>query len=100
MYSIEYWLMRSDAAGLATRFSKAGRCHIAQTDVPPVVIIIHPPAVRNISQLINAQEQLSIKQFISESAVERLGITILPGVAWSNIQGFYAGSYEPFLNST
>ncbi len=66
----------------------------------PVVIIIHSPAIRNISQFINTQEQLSIEQFISEPAVERLDVAILPGTAWSNIQGFYAGFFEPFLNST
>jgi hypothetical protein len=35
------------------------------------VIVIHPPAIRNISQFTNTQEQLSIEQFISEPAEVR-----------------------------
>ena len=54
-----------------------------------IVIVIHPPAICNISQLINTQKQLSIEQFISQSAIKRLNIAILPRAAWSNIQSLY-----------
>jgi hypothetical protein len=64
-----------------------------------LAIIIHPLAIHNISQLINVQEQLSNEQFISESAVERLDIAILPRTARSDIQGFYADPLQTFLNS-
>ncbi|MHC4143450.1 MAG: hypothetical protein ACYSWW_05515 [Planctomycetota bacterium] len=40
-----------------------------QAAVRPAVIVIHPPAIRNMPQFTNTQEQLSIEQFISEAAV-------------------------------
>jgi len=36
--------MRPDAAGLATQFGKACRCHITPAAVGPIVIIIHSPS--------------------------------------------------------
>jgi len=36
----------------------------------PIVVIIHPPAICNIPELINAQEQLSVEQLVPEPAVE------------------------------
>ena len=64
----------------------------------PIVIIIHPPPIRNMSQLINTQKQLSIEQFISEPAVERFDIAILAKTARSNIQCLYTRFSEPFLH--
>ena len=61
------------------------------------MIVIHPSAICNVSQLINAQEQLSIEQFISEPAVERFDITVLARTTWSNIQGLYARFIKPLL---
>jgi len=58
--------------------------------MPPIVIVIHPLAIRNISQLINTQKQLSIGQFISEPAVERLNITILPDLFTINGPSYFS----------
>ena len=55
---------------LKTHRCECRRGHVIQAAVRPVVIVIHPPAIRNISQFINTQEQFSIEQFISEPAVE------------------------------
>ena len=85
---------------LKTHRRESRRGHIIQAAVRPIVIVIHPPAIRNISQFTNTQKQLSIEQFISELAVERLDIAIFPGTAWGNIQGLYARFSQPFLNST
>jgi len=47
----------------------------------PVVIIIQPPSIDNISRLGEIQEQLTIEALISKLAVEALDVSIFPGTA-------------------
>lgn len=93
-------LSKAEGTGalLKTNLCKRGRSHVVQAAVRTVVIIIHPPAIRNISQLIDVQEELSIEQFISESAVERLDIAVFPGTARSDVQGLHTRFLQPFLH--
>ena len=74
------------------------RGHGAQAAVRPIVVIVHPPAVRNISQLIDTQEQFLLEQFVPESAVERLDIAIFPGAARGDVQDLHARPLQPFLH--
>jgi hypothetical protein len=50
--------MRPDAAGLAAVFGKACRCHIAQPAIRPIVIIIHSPTRRQVSNLIDVHASI------------------------------------------
>jgi len=36
----------------------------------PIVIIIHPPTIHNISQLIDMEKQLSVQQLIPQLLIE------------------------------
>ena len=73
-------LSKAEGTGalLKTHCCECHRSHIIQSAVRPLVIVIHPSAICNISQLINTQKRLSIKQFISEPAVERPYLLVLP----------------------
>jgi len=93
-------LRKAEGTGalLKTARRERGRGHVVQAAVRPVVVIIHAPAVRNISQLIDAQEQLSVKQFVPEPAVERLNIAVFPGTAGSDVQSPHARFLQPLLH--
>jgi len=78
-------LSKAEGTGalLKTHCCECHRSYITQAAMRPLVIVIHPPAICNISHLINAQKQLSIEQFISEPVVERLYLWAL--LCWPKI---------------
>ena len=93
-------LRKAEGTGalLKTDRCERRRGHVVQAAVRPIVVIIHPPAIRNISQFVDAQEQFSVEQFISEPAVERLDIAVLPRTARGDVQGLHARFLQPFLH--
>jgi len=52
-----------------------------QHAVRPMVIIVHPPAIHNISRLGQVQEQLAVETFITQLAIERFNVSVLPRAA-------------------
>jgi len=48
------------------------------------VVVVKSPAVDDPASLCQAQEQLAVKQFVPQLAVEALHVTVFPGAAWGN----------------
>ena len=46
------------------------RSHVIQPGMRPIVIVVHPPAIRNISDFVNAQERFADEQLIPYPALE------------------------------
>jgi len=61
------------------------------------VVVIAPPA-GDAADLLKAVEDLAVEQFITQTGIEALDITILPGAAGLDIQGGDAETPKPFAH--
>ena len=85
-------------SSLSNAAANATGGHIPQRAVRPIVIIIHPPAIHSIPQLVDMKEQLTVEQFIPQRAVEGLDTPILPWTTRSNEQCPDPRGLKPFLD--
>ena len=64
----------------------------------PVMIVIHPPSINNVSRLGKAQEQFTVQAFIPQLTVKALNISILPRTSRLDEQCSDLFARQPFLD--
>ena len=70
---------------------ECGRGLVAEGLMRPVVVVFVSPVLDEHLGLEEAVEGLEIEQFVSEVAVERFDVGVLPGCAWLDVAGTGAG---------
>jgi hypothetical protein len=62
-----------------------------------MVIVIHLPAIHNVSPLSQAEEQFAVEAFVPQLAVEALNVPILPRGTGFDEQRSDSQTFQPFL---
>ena len=62
------------------------------------MIVIQPPLINHKSCFSQTQKQFPVEQFITQFAVERFHVTVLPGAGLLNVQRVHGGKFQPPLN--
>ena len=86
---------RSRSGSGSTAGGKLRRGLVAQRTVRPPVVVLQSPGVGQVPGLGKVRELFSVGQLVSQAAVERFGVAVLPGRAWLDVQRLHARMGQP-----
>ena len=96
--SAVFWRRRRSRSrkNAASRIGGGGL--IIQGAVDAVVVVVESPAVDHPTGLLPTQEQLPVQQLVTQLAVERFDVAVLPWAALGDEQRLHIGTLQPTTN--